>query len=106
MATEIIQVNTQDLTTQVYNPQDTSLISNFDISTTFSSGSYVEFFVYDNNKNLLYSEYNFTQYKVFNDGQSAGSDNTLSQITINPETDLINLGYDQGEYTTYYNFLI
>ena len=105
MAAEIIQVNTQDLTTQVYQPQDTSLISNFDISTTFTTSSYVEFFIYDNNNNVLYSDYSFTQYKVFNDGQSAGLDNTLSQITINPETDLINLGYTQGEYTTYYNFL-
>jgi hypothetical protein len=105
MVAEIIQVNTQDLTTQVYGSQDTNLISTFDVDTTFSSGSYLEFFVYDNNQNLLYSEYNFTQYRVFNDGQSAGSDNALSQITIDPEANLVNLGYTEGEYTTYYNFL-
>jgi len=105
MAADIVQINTQDFTTQNYEIKDTSLISTFDVSTNLSSSGYLEFFVYDNNKNILYFDYNFSQYKVLNDGQSAGSNNTLSQITIDPESNLVNLGYDQGEYIAYYNFL-
>jgi hypothetical protein len=52
----------------------------------------------------LQSDYNFSQYTVQNDGQSAGNNN-LSQIIISPEEALINSGFDQGSYITYFNFL-
>ena len=105
MAAEIIQIDNQDLTTQIYSGQDVNLISSFDIDTTLTSGSYIEYFTYDLNQNLLSTDYNFTQYSVTNDGQSAGSDNSLSQITLNPEQSLINSGFDQGSYIACYNFL-
>jgi hypothetical protein len=78
MAAEIIQIDNQDLTTQIYSGQDTNLISSFDINTDLTSGSYIEYFTYDLNQNLLSTDYNFTQYSVTNDGQSAGSNNVLS----------------------------
>jgi hypothetical protein len=105
MAVEIVQIDTQDLTTQLYESQDTNLISTFDVNTSLSSGSYIEYFIYDLNQNLLSTDYNFTQYSVLNDGQSAGSDGVLSQIIINPEQNLINNGFTQGTYVSYYNFL-
>ncbi len=97
MAVEIVQIDTQDLTTQLYESQDTNLISTFDVNTSLSSSSYIEYFIYDLNQNLLSTEYNFTQYTVLNDGQSAGSDGVLSQITINPEQNLINNGFTHYE---------
>ena len=39
-----------------------------------------------------------------NDGQNAQS-NEINKIIINPETDLENLGYNQGEFNVYYNIL-
>jgi hypothetical protein len=104
MAAEIILLNANDFTSQTYGEQDVNLISTFDVNTSFTTSSYVEFFIYDNNQNILSTTYNFTQYTVLNDGQSPGTNNDLSQIEINPEENLINLGYDQGQYTTYYNF--
>jgi hypothetical protein len=104
MATEIIQLDTQDFSTQIYGSQDTNLISTFDIDTSLSSSSYIELFIYDNNKNILKSEYNFSNFSVLNDGQ-ASSTNSLSQIILNPENILTQLNYDQGEYITYFNFL-
>jgi hypothetical protein len=104
MAAEIIQVSTQDLTTQEYTGQDTNLISTFDVNTSLSSSSYTEYFIYDLNQNLIQSDYNFSQYSVQNDGQSAGNNN-LSQIIISPEETLITNGFDQGSYITYFNFL-
>ena len=79
MATEIIQINAQNLESQAYNSQDTNLIPTFDVNTSLTSGSYIEYFIYDLNQNLFYTEYNFTQYKVLNDGQAAGT-GVLSQI--------------------------
>jgi len=104
MAAEIVQIDTQDFTSQIYGGQDTDLISTFEVNTSLSSSSYIEYFVYDINQNILSTDYNFTQYTVLADGQSAGLDNTVSQIIIDPEASLINSGYDQGEYITYFNF--
>jgi hypothetical protein len=105
MAAEIISLSTIDFTSQTYNDQDVNLISSFDIDTTLTSGSYIEFFIYDNNRNLIIPNYNFTDYTVLNNGQSAGSNNNLSQIEIDPEKALIEYGFTQGEYITYFNFL-
>jgi hypothetical protein len=95
MAAEIVQIDTQDFTSQNYGGQDTNLISSFDINTSLSSGSYIEYFIYDNNRNLLSTNYNFSQYTVLADGQSAGLDNSVSQIIIDPEKSLVNSGFDQ-----------
>jgi hypothetical protein len=104
MAAEIVQIDTQDFTSQTYGGQDANLISTFEVNTSLSSSSYIEYFIYDNNQNLLSTDYNFTQYTVLADGQSAGSNNTISQIIIDPEKSLLDSGYDQGEYITYFNF--
>ena len=104
MAAEIVQIDTQDFTSQTYGGQDTGLISSFEVNTSLSSSSYIEYFVYDNNQNLLSVDYNFNQYTIQNNGQSAGNDNKISEIIIDPEKALIDSGFDQGEYITYFNF--
>ena len=104
MATEIIQIDTTDFNLQSYQLTDTNLIPTFEVNTSLSDTSNIEFFVYDNNKNILYTEYNFKDYSVLNNGKSADT-NTLSQITFSPENDLSNLGFDQGEFIAYYSFL-
>ena len=55
MAAEIIQIDTQDLTTQTYTGQDINLISTLDINTSLSSSSYIELFIYDNNKLMAFN---------------------------------------------------
>jgi hypothetical protein len=104
MAAEIVQIDTQDFTSQTYGGQDTGLISSFEVNTSLSSSSYIEYFVYDNNQNILSTDYNFNQYTVQNNGQSAGNGNTISEIIIDPEKVLVDSGFDQGEYITYFNF--
>ncbi len=104
MAAEITQIDIQDFTSQEYENQDLNLIPTFEVNTIFSQNSYIEYFTYDINQNLLTSNYNFSDYTVLNDGQSAGQNNTLSQIEIDPEQVLINNGFDQGIYVTYFNF--
>jgi len=104
MAAEVIQIDSQQFVSQNYMSQDIVLITSFDVNTFLSSSSYIEFFIYDNNQNILSSDYNFSQYTILNNGQSAGSNNIVSQIEIDPETILIDSGYDQGTYITYFNF--
>jgi hypothetical protein len=104
MAAEITQIDTQDFTSQTYGGQDTNLLSSFDVNTSLTTGSYIEYFTYDNNQNLLSSNYNFTQYTIQNDGQSAGNGGNVNEIILDPEQILINEGFDQGEYITYFNF--
>jgi hypothetical protein len=104
MAAEITQIDAQSFLFQDYGVQDTSLISSVEVNTTLSTGSYVELFIYDLNQNILTSDYNFSQYTVLDNGQSAGSNNVVSQIEIDPEKVLVNSGFDQGEYITYFNF--
>lgn len=103
MAAEITQISSQEFISQNYQSQDTSLLSSFNVNTFLSSSSYIEYFVYDNNQNILSSEYDFKDYTILNDGQLAGNNGYVSQIIVDPELSLINNGYDQGEYISYYN---
>jgi hypothetical protein len=104
MAAEIVQINAQNFTSQDYKAQDASLLSSFNVGTSLSASSYIESFTYNNNQNILSSDYNFKQYTVLNNGQSAGSDNAVSSIQIDPEAVLVNNGYSQGIYNLYFNF--
>jgi hypothetical protein len=104
MAAEVTQIDAQDFIFQTYEGNDISLVSSTEIDTTLTSGSYIELFVYDNNQNILFEDYNFSQYTILNNGQSSGTNNSVSQIEIDPEKILIDNGFDQGEYITYFNF--
>jgi hypothetical protein len=64
MAAEIIQIDAQSFLSQTYGNQDTNLISSFDVKTNLSSSSYLEFFVYDNNKNILPNHIDVTLSKL------------------------------------------
>jgi hypothetical protein len=103
MAAEIVQINPQDFSSQNYQTQDTNLITSTQITTSLSSGSCIELFIYSN-KTILDSEYNFINYTVLNNGQSAGTDNLISSIQLDPESILIDKGYSQGIYNLYFNF--
>jgi len=105
MVAEITQIDAEIFTSQNYEVQDINLIPTFEVNTFLTSSSYIELFIYDNNQNILYSEYNLSKYKILNNGQSAGNNNQASQIEINPEAILLNYNYSQGEYITYFNFL-
>jgi hypothetical protein len=106
MAVEITLLDPITLSAQTYDGQETSLIPTFEVDTSLSSESYIEFFIYSLNKNLIYRTYNFTQYSVLNNGQSAGSNNILSQIEIDLENVTSTaLGSTQGKYILYFNFL-
>jgi hypothetical protein len=103
MAAEITQIDVTTLNQPEYHLQDVNLIPTFNVDNTLTSSSKIEFYVYNVNNELLYAEPDFTQYTVENDPNSDGT--SVSQIILNPEMDLMNNGFIQGEYIAYYNFL-
>jgi hypothetical protein len=102
---EVTQISPNEITTQVYNQQDVGLVPSFEVNTILTEDSYIEYNIYDLNNNLLFTDYEYNSYTVLEDGQSA-QNNEISQIIIDPESDLVNTGFDQGSYNTYYSFLV
>jgi hypothetical protein len=96
----VIPIDPTNFTLEDYSSSDENLISQQQVSTTFSQQTdYIEYFVYNpNNGGLVYpltgASANFTGYSLL--------DNTLY---INPEEDLRSRGFYNGSYNTLYNFL-
>ena len=102
---EIIKIDPTTFELQSYKGSDTSLVSQFPISKNFNNSSYIEFFIYDLNKNLLDFNLNYNRYKVFNDGVASSENGTISNFNISPSSDVTQKGYTQGQYIAFYNFL-
>ena len=94
---KILPVNPETFEYQDYEPQDVNLISTIDLDTAFTESSdYIEFHVYDLNKNLIYPLTPGTTFSSYNVKQG--------DILINPSENLIEIGFDQGSYFTNYSF--
>jgi hypothetical protein len=95
--TNIIPLNPNSFSSEVYSPQDESLIGSsieqnqFDINT-----DYVEYFIFDLNNNKISPSGNdatFTDYTILD-----------NEIYVNPETDVLNRDIDTGTVNSLYNF--
>jgi len=95
---DIINITSLDPNTfefQDYSFDDISLITNIETPTLFNPQTdKIEYFVYNLNGNIIYETYNYSGYRLI--------DNILS---INPQIDLINNGFNEGQYNTLYNFI-
>ena len=100
---EVSVLDPKNFEFQDYNSQDTNLISSFEIDTTLTSSSCIEFFILDLNGNILSSKYDYKNYTILNDSPSSGEG--LSQFTISPAIDTLNNGFGNGQYNAYYSFL-
>ena len=81
---------------QEYSVSDSSLITSFNIDTTFNSQvDYLEYFIYDLNGNIL----------VQNVSGYPGYSLVDNDVVLDPEADLRAYGYTEGQYNTLYNFL-
>jgi spore coat protein CotF len=100
----ITPINPESFELQGYSPNDQNLVPLFNTSSNFSiSKDIVESYVYDVNQSLLYYDFDYRGYQIIQEGNSQGFD-ILSNITVNPEENLIGLGFDQGEYNILYKF--
>lgn len=84
-------------------PLDKQLVtSNFINSSFGADGDYIELFIYDQQSTLLDADYDAFDYYPFllNNPQN----NTYSALTLEPEKDLRNRGFNRGNLTIQYNF--
>ena len=97
-----IIINQVDPTTfefQQYAEQDNILISSSRLDTAFSSSTdYIEYYAYDESKNLIYppsstKAVSLTNYSVIN-----------GDTELYPSENLEDLGYDEGSFYATYNF--
>ncbi len=102
---EIIQVlDPTQFQLQSYSNSDTELIPQFDFDTELISGStFIEFVIYNPNRDFLFYTPNYTNYTLNND--SVSTEEGISQFNIDPLNDLKSRGFENGQYVTYYNFL-
>jgi len=80
---------------QTYTTSDDTLIASFNTDIIFdSTADYVEYFIYNANKELIDSVQRLTSFAIY------GED-----LSISPEQDLESRAYTEGQYYTVYNFL-
>jgi len=93
---EIYQVDSTTFEKETYSVSDTSLMLQISQDTDFDlDRDYIEFYVYDENKKLLYPE-DVIPLNSFNVRQG--------DILLDPENDLKSFGFDIGRYYISYNF--
>jgi len=89
---------------QDYSPQDDRLITSNYITAEFGDSSdYIEFFVYDQNGNLEFVNYQLEDY--YPDSKNTINGNRYSALVLDPQKDLTTLGFNRGILNTQYNFL-
>lgn len=89
---------------QDYSSKDQVLIDFSYINNTFGDSiDRVELFIYDENGNLVDSDYDFKDYTPY---QSINSKtNKFNKIIIDPLLDSKSKGFNRGSFNTQYNFL-
>ena len=93
--TNIQLLNPDTLQLQNYSTGDEALISNFTQDISFDPNEdYIEYYVLDLNKNILYGDDIYTNFSILN-----------NLVSIDPQKDLEITGYTEGSYYTIYNFL-
>jgi hypothetical protein len=97
------QIQSQNVDTVTYNEDDVNLLNGNLILRQFGlTNDYIEQVLYDPAGNLVNINYNYVNQQI--QQTLVSSENTTSEVVINPETDLQQLGYTSGEFKLLYNF--
>ena len=119
VSSSIQQVNPGFLFNDGFELENSSLIPNQQYSGSFTQGvNKVEFYVYDSQKQVQYSDYNFVEYQITQNSDPNSTKTAEPQfytpdpelpstniINVNPETDIYNAGYTNGVLYGVYNFI-
>ena len=92
----ILPTNSETFLVEDYSSKDSILINQFEVDTEFTSSTdYIEYYVFDGNKNLIYPSQTeeLFDYKV-RDGH----------VMLDPKQNLEKLEFDEGDYYINYNF--
>ena len=86
-----------------YSPSDDALITKSLINSYFDTQTdFVEFFIFDELQNLLYSNYDYSDYKL--SANDLIATNRYSGLSVDPKVDLERQGYNRGNTYAQYNF--
>ena len=84
-------------------PLDRSLVTSNFINSSFGAASdYIELYIYDQQGQLLTADYDAFDYYPFL--LNNPKNDTYSALTLDPEKDLRNRGFNRGNLTVQYNF--
>ena len=107
-------VNPQTLFTDGYELSNQTVVQSQDYIGSFSPDeNVIEFYIYDANKTIVYSDYNFSNYRInenYNPSQSVNKRTQqlqiqTSQINLTPEDDIASQGFTNGDLYAVYNFI-
>ena len=104
MATIINNIDPITLELQTYSSQDISVLSPEVISPIFdpSKGDYVEFTIISPNREFQITDQNLENISITSTDASTGA---TFNVDLNPEKELRNRGFTNGEYNVIYSFL-
>jgi len=104
MATLINEIDPITFELQTYSPQDVSAMSSEVVNPVFdpSKGDYVEYTIISSDNSFQVTDQNLEKVVVTNIDANTG---VVFNIDLNPEKDLRDKGFTNGEYNVVYNFL-
>ena len=105
MATIITNIDPTTLEVQNYSLQDINLIPIEETPSQFDPFSnYVEYTILSTNQSFQVTDQNFINFKIIND-YSPSDSSVVYSVDLDPERDLRDKGFTNGEYNVIYNFL-
>jgi hypothetical protein len=104
MATLINEIDPVTFETQTYSPQDVSAMSPEIVNSIFdpSKGDYVEYTITSPDESFQITDQNLENITITS---TDANDGAVFNIDLNPEGDLKNKGFTNGEYNVIYSFL-
>jgi hypothetical protein len=105
ISSSIIPVDPSSLFYDGYGLSDQNIIPSENFVGNFTPDKdKIEFFVYDNNLNLISADYNFNNWKVSQD-PTIIQNGDITTLELDPSNDLILKGFSIGELYAVYNFI-
>ena len=117
VSSSITQVTPSEYFSDGFELSNQSIIPSQDYSGSFTPNlNNIEFYVYDSQKTIQYSDYNFLSYNITANStpnatpsgvqvQQDPNWSTTNTVNINPEKDTYNAGFTNGTLTAVYNFV-
>ena len=107
-------VDPSTLFTDGYELTNQNVIESTDYEGSFiQNKNNIEFYIYDSSKTLIYSDYNFFQYNTVvtadsrdeYDVKTGRTDTRINEVVLQPERDITNQGFSNGNMYAVYNFI-
>ena len=91
---------------QTFTSTDTNLIGNQEVEVVLNTNTdSVEYYLYDQNQQLLEEDYNFIGWQANADSTATDLPDTLKNVNLDPEKDVLNSLPSTGKYYPFYTFV-